>query len=175
MGGKEGLRPQLFPVRAVFQHRLGDAHAVKGAGAPPDLVQNKEAPAGGVLQDVRHLSHFHHEGGLPRAEIVAGPDAGKDPVHHPDPGRPGGHEGPHLGHQRDEGHLPHVGGFSRHVGPGDDGDPVLLLPHIRIIGHKQGGFQHLLHHGMPPVVDLDNAALVHHRAAVPVLRRHGGQ
>ena len=41
MGGKEGLGPQL--QRAVLQHRPGDGHAVKGAGAPADLVQNEEA------------------------------------------------------------------------------------------------------------------------------------
>ena len=38
VGGEQGLGPQLLGVGAVFQHRPGNGHAVKGGGAPTDLV-----------------------------------------------------------------------------------------------------------------------------------------
>ena len=175
VGGKEGLGPQLLPVRAVLQHRPGNAHAVKGAGAPADLVQNQKAPAGGVLKDIRHLGHLHHKGGLPGPQVVACPDAGKDAVHHADAGRPRRDKGPHLGHEGDEGHLAHISGFPRHVGAGDDGHTVLPLPHIGVVGHEEGPGEHPLHHRMASVVDLDDAPLVHLRAAVVVFHRRRGQ
>ena len=50
VGGKEGLAAQAALVGAVLHHGAGDGHAVVGAGAPADLVQNKQGAAGGVFQ-----------------------------------------------------------------------------------------------------------------------------
>ncbi|KAF5031861.1 hypothetical protein DSECCO2_623380 [anaerobic digester metagenome] len=38
MGGEQCLGPQLLSVRDEFQHRTGNAHAIKGRGTAPDLV-----------------------------------------------------------------------------------------------------------------------------------------
>ena len=78
-----------------------------------------------MAQDLGHLVHLHHEGGLAGGQVVGGADAGEDPVHHADDGALGGHEGAHLGHEDDEGGLAHVGGLAGHVGAGDDGHPVV--------------------------------------------------
>ena len=173
VGGEERLRP--FLLRAVFQHRPGDGHPVKGGGAPADLVQDQQGVLRGAAEDVGHLRHLHHKGGLPGGEVVAGADAGEDPVHNADMGMGGGDEAPHLGQQDDQRHLAHIGGLARHVGAGDNGDPALLLPHKGVVGHKEGVFQHPLHHRVAALPDLDHAGLVHVRAAVSVARRHGGK
>ena len=175
VGGEQGLGPQELFVRAVLQHRPGDGHAVKSGGAPADLVQDEQGVLRGVAQDVRHLRHLHHEGGLAGAEVVAGADAGENAVHHADAGAGRRHERAHLGHEDDEGHLAHIGGFARHVGAGDDGHPLLLLPHKRVVGNKEAVFQNLLHHRMAAVPDLDDAGFVHIRPAVAVPHGHGGK
>ena len=90
-----------------------------------------------MVQDVRHLRHLHHEGGLSGAQVVAGADAGEDAVHHADVGVGRGDEAAHLGHQDDQRHLAHIRGLARHVGAGDDGHPVLLFAHKRVVGDEQ--------------------------------------
>ena len=175
VGGKEGLGPQFFGVGAVLQHRPGDGHAVIGGGAPADLVQNEQGVAGGVLEQLSHLAHLHHKGGLSGGQVVRGPDASKYPVHHADVGGAGGDIAAHLGHEHNEGHLAHVGGFACHVGAGDDGQMVLGFVHVGVVGHKEGVFQGMLHHRVAALLDVNDPALIHHRAAVVPLHRHRGK
>ena len=175
VGGEQGLGPQLFRVGAVLQHRPGNGHAVKGRGAPADLVQNQQTVRSGGLQNIADLRHLHHEGGLSGGQVVAGADAGENAIHHADAGGPSGNKGADLRHQHDQRHLTHVGGFTGHVGAGDDGHPVILFAHVRIVGDKHAVPPHLLHHGVAAIVNFDDAGLVHHRAAVIVLHRHSGQ
>ncbi len=152
----------------MLHHRPGDGHTVKGGGAPADFVQNQQTFFGGVAKNVRHLCHFHHEGGLARRQIVAGADAGENPVHHADAGCGGGDEGPDLSQQHNQGHLTHIGGFARHVGAGNDGHPLLPLAHKRVVGDKQAVLQHPLHHGVAPPGNFNHAGLVHVGAAIAV-------
>ena len=175
MGGEQGLGPQLFRVGAVLQHRPGNGHAVKGRGAPTDLVQNQQTVRGGGLQNIADLRHLHHEGGLSGGQVIAGADAGENAIHHADAGGSGRNKGADLRHQHDQRHLTHVGGFTGHVGAGDDGHPVILFTHVRIVGDEHAVPPHLLHHGVAAIVNFDDAGLVHHRAAVVVLHRHSGQ
>ena len=175
VGGKQGLGPQLFGLGAVFQHRPGDGHAVIGGGAPADLVQNEQGVAGGVLEQLGHFAHLHHEGGLSGGQVVGGPDAGEHPVHHADVGGAGGDIAAHLGHEHNEGHLAHVGGFTCHVGAGDDGQTVLVFVHVGVVGHEKGVFQGVLHHRVAALLNVNDPALVHHRAAVVALHRHRGK
>ena len=51
--------------------------------------------------------------------------AGEYAVDESDAGCCGGNEGADLGHEGDDGDLAEVGGFTRHVGAGDDGDGAL--------------------------------------------------
>ena len=128
-----------------------------------------------MLEEFGHLGHLHHEGGLAPRQVVRGPDAGENPVHHPDVGRPGGDEGAHLGHEDHKGHLAHVGGFARHVGPGEDGRPVVLAVHVGVVGDEEAVLQHLLHHRVAALGDLQFVRVVHQGHAVVVLRRHQGE
>ena len=61
MGGKEGARLEAGMVVQVFDDGPGDGEAVVGAGAPADFVQNKQGPAGCMMQNLRCLHHLHHK------------------------------------------------------------------------------------------------------------------
>ena len=175
VGGKEGLAPQAAFVGAVFQHRAGDGHAVVGAGAPADLVQDQQALGRGVAQQLGHLGHLHHERGLPGGQIVRGAHPGEYPVHNAHMGAPGGDEGAHLGHEDDEGGLPHVGGFARHVGARNDGHQVFPRVHMYVVGNEEGVFEDLLHHRMAALRDVQLVGEVHRGLAVAAGGSHGGE
>ena len=175
VGGEQGFCPQTPGAGGVFQHRPGNGHAVIGGGAPADFVQNQQAPGGGVFQNVGDLRHFHHKGGLPGGQVVAGADAGEDPVSKADFRRAGGDEGSHLGHQDDQRHLAHIGGFARHVGAGDNADGVVLPTDAGVVGHKKGILQHGLHHRVPSALDGNFPSQGDFRTAVAPLNRHGGE
>ena len=175
MGSEQRLGAQGLFVGAVFQYRPGNGHTVECGRAPADLVQNQQGVLRGVVQDVGDLRHLHHKSRLSGAEVIGRADAGEDAVHHADVGVFCRDKRPHLGHQHDQRHLAHVGGFPRHVGAGDDGHPALLLPHERVVGDEQAVFQHPLHHRVPSLVDLNDPGLVHVRAAVVVPHRHSSK
>jgi len=48
---------------------------------PPDFVQNDQALAGCVIEDIGRLVHFYHEGGLSFQQIILRPDPGEDAVY----------------------------------------------------------------------------------------------
>ena len=107
------------PLVEVLGDRPRDREAVERRRAPPDLVEQDEAPRRRVPQDGRRLGHLHQERALAAREVVLGADPREDPVHHADPRAPGRHEAPDLGQEHDERHLPHVGRLPRHVRAGD--------------------------------------------------------
>ncbi len=175
MGGEQGLGPYLSLVADELQHRLGNGHAVKGGGAAADLIEDDEALLRRVFQDGGHLVHFHHEGGLAGGEVVGGAHPGKDAVADGDPGAGGRHEAAGLGHEDDEGHLPHVGGLTGHVRSGDDGGLFVLEVEVRVVGHKGRALQHLLDHRVPAVLDDDGAVLGDFWTDIAVLDGHFGK
>ncbi len=69
----------------------------------------------------------------------------------------GGDEAAHLGHEGDEGHLPHVGGLAGHIGAGDDGHQVFPPVEQGVVGDKGHVLLQLLHHRVAAVLDLDAA------------------
>ena len=159
----------------MLQHRPGNGHAIEGGGAPANFVQDEKAPGCGMLQNLGHLRHLHHKGGLTRGQVIAGANAGENPVHNANPGRFGRDEGAHLGQNHHKGHLPHIGGLSRHVGARDDGHLGARHAQLRIVGHKQAVLQHLLHHRVAALPDEDLGACGHLRPAVAPLGSHSGQ
>ena len=175
MGGKQSFGPQGLFVGAVFQNSPGDGHAVKGGGAPADLIQDQKRIFGGLMENIGDLRHLHHEGGLSGGEIVTGADAGEDPIHYADMGVFGGDEAAHLGHENDQRHLPHISGFTGHVGAGDDGHPLLLFAHKGVVGDEQAVLQNLFHHRMTTLPDLNDPGLVHLRTAEIVVDCYGGK
>ena len=80
------------------------------------------------------------------------------------------HKGADLCHQRNEGILTHIGGFTRHVGAGDDEAAVGGAVEGGIVWHKHTALEHLLHNGVTSLGDGQHIAVVHHGAAVVVFR-----
>ena len=169
VGGEQRARAALLPGD-VLHRRPGDGQAVEGGGAAAHLVQNQQALGRGELQDGRHLAHLNHEGGLAAVEVVRRADAGEDAVGQRHIRALRGHEGADVGHQHDQRHLTHVGRLARHVGAGDDHDPVLRVE-TGIIRHELLPADGVLHHRMPAAADLVAARVVDRGADVVVVRR----
>ena len=50
--------------------------------------------------------------------------------------RSAGHKASDLGHEHNQGRLTHIGGFSGHVRAGDDGNPVISIVQIGVVGDE---------------------------------------
>ena len=173
VGGEQGLAAQpLGGVCDMLHHGAGDAHAVKGGGAAADLVQHHKTFGGGVFQNFGYLGHLHHKGGLACSKVVRGADAGEDGVHHAHMAAGSRYKGTDLRHQRNEGILTHISGFTRHIGAGDDEAAVSGAVEGGIVGHEHTALEHLFHHRVTPLGDGQHIAVVHHGAAVVVFRSH---
>ena len=70
VSGKEGAQVAASPLCKVFHHGPGQGHAVIGAGAPANFVQNHKAAAGGLTQNAGRFHHFHHKGALTLRKVV---------------------------------------------------------------------------------------------------------
>ena len=173
VGGEQGLAAQpLGGVCDMLHHGAGNAHAVKGRGAAADLVQHHKTFGGGIFQDLRHLGHLHHKGGLACGKVVRCADAGENSVHHTHMAAGCRHKGADLRHQGDKGILTHIGGFTSHIGAGDDKAAVGGAVEGGIVWHEHTALEHLLHHRVTPLGDGQHIAVVHHGAAVVVFRSH---
>ena len=144
----------------MFYYSPGNGQSVKGAGSPSDFIQYQKTVSGGIAQDVGHLCHFHHKGALSAGQIVGSPHPGKNTVAYADISLLGRHKAAQLGHKHNQGHLAHVRGFTRHVGAGDNGQPVLSIVQKGVVGHKHVVPHHLLHHGMAAVLNLNHTLVV---------------
>ena len=80
------------------------------------------------------------------------------------------HKGADLRHQGDEGILTHIGGFTCHVGAGDNEAAVSGAVEGGIVGHEHTALEHLLHHRVTSLGDGQHIAVIHHGAAVVVFR-----
>ena len=121
------------------------------------------------------LHHLNHEGGLAPGQVVTSTDPGEDPVGNADGGAAGRNKGADLGHQGDQGHLAHIGGFSCHIGAGDHQQLMLLVTKQGVIRYKALSQIHRFHHRVAPFGDLDQIAIIHHWFAVAPFGGHGGQ
>ena len=171
---EEDLRPRAALVE-VLGHRPRDREAVEGGRAPPDLVEEDEAPRGGVPEDGRRLRHLHEERAVAARQVVLGADAREDAVHHPDPRAPGGHEAPHLGQQHDERRLPHVGRLPGHVRPRDHEALDLVRHEPEVVRHEPRALGPELEHRVAALLDVDDAAVVDDGPDVAALARHVSQ
>ena len=67
----------------------------------------------------------------------------------------GGHAGPHLGEDDEEGGLAHEHALAAHVRPGEDDHLLRLRVESEIVG-GEGTLAAHLEHGMAPVRDLED-------------------
>ena len=133
MGGEQGKSPDV--VCQVSGAGPGQGQPVVSAGAAADLVDQHQAPVGGVVQDACGLHHFRHEGGFPRGDVIDRADTGEDAVDGADYGALRRDETADMRQQRDERSLAHVGGFAAHVRPGNQQHPDGLVQ-ADVVGEK---------------------------------------
>ena len=171
MCGKQGARANPAPG-GILNDGTGDAHTVKGGSAAPNLVVNNQTFARSAAQNGRHLGHFQHESGLPGCQVVGRAHAGKYPVCNPDVRGGCRNEGADLRHQHNQCDLPHIGGFTCHIGTCYQHETVVAGVQIGVVGNKVSVLDKLLHHGMPPVPDADAVILHNLGTDIPVARCH---
>ena len=77
------------------------------------------------MQDGSGFHHLDHEGRVTGGQVVGRADAGEDAVNRPERRRRRRHIAAHVGQQRDQRELSHVGRFATHVRAGDQQQPAL--------------------------------------------------
>ncbi|CDC62015.1 uncharacterized protein BN660_01255 [Clostridium sp. CAG:448] len=172
MRGKQRLCADSAAV-GILHNGAGNAHSVVSGGSSAHLVVDDQAFRRRIFQNIRHLIHFQHEGGLPRRQVIGCPDAGENLVHNPDMRLRRRHKRADLRKQNDQSRLPHISRFSRHIRSRDQHHPVVPGVKQRVVGHKVTVTHKLLHHRMPPVADVHLVRHIHHRTDILFFRRHG--
>ena len=175
MCGEQRLCPELLCVSDMLDNRPGDREAVVGGCPAPDLIENQKRVLRRLAENIRHLAHFHHEGGLAARQIVRGTDPRENAVDNSDIRRSGRDKAPDLRHQHNQGALPHIGRLSGHVRTGDDADPVFMIVQYGVVGDELSGGHHLLHNRMSAFPDVDGTAGVDLRADIAVALRDNGK
>ena len=175
MRGKQRLCPQKLWIADMLHYRPGNAQAVKGAGSPADFIQNQQAVPRGISQDIRHLCHLHHKGTLAGSQVIRCADTGENPVYDANFRTVRRHEAAELRHQHDQGGLAHIGGFSSHIGSGNDRYPMVSIVQIRVIGNEHIVAYHLFHDRMPPAFDVDDPFFIDLRTHILIALRYCGK
>ncbi|MNQ03551.1 hypothetical protein D3C85_162540 [compost metagenome] len=148
VGGEQRVGAQLGQSLGC---RPGQRQAVEGAGAAADFVHQHQAAFTGVVQDVGSLAHLHHEGRTTTGQVVARADTGEDAVDQRQLAAFRRDEAADMGQQHDQRGLPHIGGFTAHVRPGDD-QHARVVVEAQVVGHEGRG-QHLFDHRMTALLD----------------------
>ncbi|KAG4219322.1 hypothetical protein PC116_g32198 [Phytophthora cactorum] len=104
----------------VLEDGVGDGGAVVGARAAAELVEDDQGAGGGGAEDARGLGDLDHEGGFAGEEVIAGAHARVYGVGEGQGQRGGGYEGADLGEEHEERDGADEGGFTAHVGSGDE-------------------------------------------------------
>ena len=140
----------------MLNHRPCNGQTIKGTGASADLIQDQQTFGSGIPKDIGYLRHLHHKGTLAAGQVVGSPYPGKDPVYNADIGLAGRYKRTDLGHKDDQRRLPHISRFSRHIWTGDHRDTVFPIVQIGVIGNKHIIGDHLLHHRMAAVFNVND-------------------
>ena len=72
------------------------------------------------------FNHLNHKCALSGVDFILCADAGKDSVHEANFRLISGNKAADLSHENEQGRLPDVGAFARHVGAGEDDESVAL-------------------------------------------------
>ncbi len=147
---RTGIR---VPARQALGDRPRERQPVERGCATPDLVEDDQRIARGVVEDVRGLRHLDHERGLAAVQRVVGAHAGEHAVAHTDRGAIGGHETPRLSQHHQQRRLADVRALARHVRAGDQRQARrrTLGPELAVVGHEALP-DRLIQHRVPPGV-----------------------
>ncbi len=148
MRGEQCVGTQL---REAFSCRPGQRQAVEGTGAASDFVHQYQTFIGGVVQDVCRFAHFDHERRAPARQVVAGADAGEDPVDQRQFAAGSRDEAADMGQQHDQRRLAHISRFTAHVRAGDDQHARAVVQR-QVVGNERRA-QNLFNDRMATLLD----------------------
>ena len=156
----------------MFNHCPGNGKSVKGTGSSSDFIQNQKTFRCGISKDISHLCHFHHKGTLTAGQVIRSSHSGKNPIHNANICLFRRNKGTNLRHENNQGRLSHIGGFSRHIWSRNNGNPVFSIVQIRVIGNKHVIGNHVLHHRMASVFNVNDTSGIDFRTHIMVSGRH---
>ena len=107
-----------------IQNRMSQRHTVISGSASPQLINDRQWSAGGIVDNWFCLLHFDEEGTFSGFEFVGGADTGEDSIYDGGFVRATGDEGAHLCHDGEERGGSEDGGFATHVGASEENDRV---------------------------------------------------
>src|SRR5437773_12107510 len=102
----------------VFDDGTRNGEAIIGTGASTNLIQDNQAVPGSMVDDGGGLFHFHHEGALPRGDIILSTYTGKNAIDKTQASTASRHKTTDLGKESDQGYLAQVGRLAGHVRTG---------------------------------------------------------
>ena len=117
VSGKEGSATD--PLSQIFCDRPGDGNTVVSARPSSHLIQNYQGSFGGIVENPGRFDHLHHESGLSVNQIVRRSDTGEDAIRQSEHRLFCRNKSTHLAENTDQGSLPNVGRFTRHVRTSD--------------------------------------------------------
>ena len=68
MRGEQRFRADL--IVQIFHDRPRETESIEGARAAANFVEDNQAVRRRVVQNVRGLTHFHHESGLSAGQVI---------------------------------------------------------------------------------------------------------
>ena len=103
MRGEKGTG--LCLVVQVLDDGPRNSQPIVCTGTAPDLVEDDETVACGVVQDHGRLFHLDHKRAFARGDVVFSPNTCKDAIHQANTSLLRRHEAADLGEQGDDGNL----------------------------------------------------------------------
>ena len=155
MGGEQ--RESVNALRQVGGTGPGQRQAIKGAGAAPHFVHQHQTLRGGVVQNIGGFGHFHHKGRAAAGDVIRGAHTGKNPVDRTQLTTLRRHVAADVRQQHNEGDLTHIGGFTAHVGAGNDLH-IGTAVEPGVVGHERVGDQ-IFHHRMAALFNIQHGVI----------------
>ena len=157
MGREQRFCPRKASDRKILNHRPGDRETVEGRSAASYFIEDNETLLRRISKNVCDLCHLNHKGRLAGSEIVRGTDTRKDAVGKSEFRALRRNKGTCLRKQRNQRGLTHIGGFSGHIGTGNDGDAILLAVKQGVVFDKAPALHHAFHNRMAPAHNVQGA------------------
>ena len=126
-------------------------------------------------REVAPVHQVHHRIQIVEIQVVGGAHPGENPVHNADFSVFRRYVGPDLGHEHQQGHLPQISGFSRHVRARDDVEATAAVVQFRVVGDEMVDLGEFLDDGVAAALDPYDGGIGNEGFCVPVVVGHMGE
>ena len=154
MGRKQGFG--TGSIVNVFDDGLGESHPIIGRRSPSQLIKQNQGLGRCLANGVIGLHHFHHEGRLPRYQVISSSDSGINRIKDWQLGLLRGYIGANLGKNHNDRQLAHIGRLPAHIWSRNQLNIPFFI-HKDAIRNIGLGSHHFLNNRMAAFVDCDSS------------------